>query len=657
MFIFATQDNYQKTQKHNIMKKNLFTIGFLALAVSLNAQVVCHVDAGGIFYVGENALVYNGGGVQTKGTGVYDIHGNVMVVGTTGDVLKTISPNSTGGNIVLRLNTPSAFTTSTYGQLYINGLTQGNITAIVDKEYRATKHGTYQQIAMPFSNKLISSLSTEFGKTFGNKRRSQNEILVYNNRNVVADNLNISANTPKNTAYYMLGSKNFDSSAPTSGTVYTVKGVPYANGVVETLTDAGLNTPFGSAGNGKNAYDERYNSYLQDNWDYLTNTSAPWSVATFGRNIYQFGNPYLTNLDLKYIGVTEAGATTDGNKLVQIKGIRFDSGNVVSNATGATYDTNAKFINFTDPGNVPTGDVGIVIKPMQVFVIKLKGNGLDAPDRKLSFDGLRRFKMTARQSAPYDVTAAKGTGKASTETVKQLGIVALDANGEELARTYYVVYPSAISGQTSNHTVQTTLGNGSVIGTYEEDAINGGYDSNVVNTYWLYINEANETDFLGKAIPLALYSDAIKSLKFEIRENADLLDDNVHVLSSGIGFYYKGQNGVISEIAQNQIVPVSGNEYSLYYGKASTLGTNSISKPSRTKVVYSQSTDNFMVRFDPEWKKADINVYDMSGKLIISQKDFTASKDFDILLPKMNTAYIVTAVSEKGDKISSKIVR
>lgn len=635
------------------------------MTLSLSAQVVCHVDSDGIFYVGENALVYNGGGVQTKGNGIYDIKGNVMIVGELGtSVFKTITSSggnkTDGGNFILRFNNPTTagIATSTYGQLYIQGLTQGQILATVDKEFLAKKHGTYQQIAMPFSNKLISSLSTELGKTFNNTRRSQNEVLVYNNRDVVADNLNVSSTTPKNTSYYMLGSKNFDAGAPTSGSVYTIKGVPYANGVIETLTDAGLNTPFGTNGNGINAYNEKYNSYLQDNWDYLTNPFAPWSVSTFGRNIYQFGNPYLTNLDLKFIGITESGTTNDGNELVQIRGIRFDSGNVVSDANGATYDTNAKFVNFTDPGNMPIGDVGVVIKPMQVFVIKLATNDEDATERQLNFDGLRRFKMTARQvGTDYSVTAARGATQASSGTVKQLGIIALDANGEELARTYYVVYPTAISGKTSNHTVQSTLGSGSIIGTYEEDAINGGYDMNLINTYWLYINEANETDFYGKAIPLALYSGAIKSLKFEIRENTELIDNNVHSLSSGTGFYYKGNNGVVAEIAQNQIIPVTGDEYSLYYGNSITLGTGSSSKPSRTQVVYSQSTDNFLVRFDPDWKKADINVYDMSGKQIISQKGVAAGKDFDIILPKSNAAYIVTAVSEKGEKISSKIVR
>jgi hypothetical protein len=34
-------------------------------------------------------------------------------------------------------------------------------------------------------------------------------------------------------------------------------------------------------------------------------------------------------------------------------------------------------------------------------------------------------------------------------------------------------------------------------------------------------------------------------------------------------------------------------------------------------VVYNPAISNYIVRFDPSWKKADIEVYDMSGKLYL----------------------------------------
>lgn len=651
----------------------------LSLWFTARSQVVVHVDPGATFYVGENALVYNGGGVQTKGNGIYDIHGNVMIEGDGSSVFRTLDAAGTGnktdgGNFILRLNDPANYSTSTYGQLYINGLTQsGNITAVVDKEFRTAKHGTYQQIALPFYNKTISSLSGTasqigtLGKTFTNVRYSKNEVLTWNNATAVSDNLSVSSTTPKGNTYYMLGSNNLDTgnppasmpaNAPTAnGAVYTLKGIPFTNGITETLVDAANNVNFGPTGNAINYYNERYNTYVEDDWDYQTNPSNPWSVPTFGRNIYQFGNPYFTNLDLGMIGITESGTTTDNNALSSIQGIRYDPGTVVSLSTGGTFSVGSKFINFTSGNPEPVGDVGLIVKPMQTFYIKLRNNNPEiASERTLNFDGLRRFKYTPRiNGTDYSVTART----AEQGSVKQLGVIGLDENGVELARTYYAVYPTAISGHTSQPTVQSILGNQNILGTYEENAETGGYDQNYINSYWLYINEANEVDFFGKAIPLALYNNAIKSLKFEVRENTQLIADGAHQLSSGIGFYYKAPNGEISEITQNQVIPVAGDEYSLFYGKSTgVLGTDGgATKPSRTMVVYSQAVDGFMVRFDPLWQKADVSVYDMSGKLVLSQKNVSADKDFILNLSKNNTAYIVTAISEKGEKISSKIIR
>lgn len=667
-----------KTQTHNTMRKILFTAALFALSLPVAAQVAVHIDPTGIFYVGENALVYNGGGLQTKGDGILDVRGNVMVQGNAADVLKTLDNAGTGnktdgGNIILRLNSPAnhsdAVNPSTYGQLLINGLAQGSISAVVDKEYRTAKHGTYQQIALPFHDKTISSLSGTgigtLGKVFSNARYSQNEVLVYNNATAVSDNLSTSATTPKGTAYYMLGSKNMDTGnppasmptvAPTAtGSVYTLKGVPFANGATEVLLNAAAGVNFGATGNAINYYNERYNSYHQDYWDASINPSNPWSAPTFGRNLYQFGNPYFTNLDLGMIGVVESGSVTDNNAIRAIQGISYNPGTVVTNSSG-TFAQGASVINFTNDGNPqPVGDVGLIIKPMQTFIMKLKNNDAEVGgDRTLSFDNLRRFKSTPRGNGTSYAPAAKNTNG----SIKQLGVIGLDENGTELARAYYAVYPSATTGHPTNSTTQYVLGNKNIIGTYEENAESGGYDMNYKDAYWLYINEANENDFLGKAVPLALYSNAIKSLKFEVRENAQLIQNGSHKLSTGIGFYYKAKNGNIEEVTQNQIVPVTGDEYSLFFGKVTgVLDVDATAKPSRTRVVYNPPSDKFVVRFDPDWKRADINIYDMSGKLILTEKNVSAEKDFEINLLKTNQAYIVTAVSDNGAKISSKIVR
>ncbi|MDG4652068.1 T9SS type A sorting domain-containing protein [Chryseobacterium arthrosphaerae] len=664
------------------MRKSLFAIGLLAVSYSVQAQnVLCHVDANATMYVSDGTLVYSGGGVQTRDNGLMEVHGNVMVVGTAADAFKTITSTgtdkTTGGNIVLKLNNPASFATSTYGQLYIDGLSESNITGIVTKEYRATSYGTtsnyFQPVALPFSGKAFNSLSSELGKTF-NIGRYSNPILKWDNENAVAiTNLNLTPTgvTWDAAGYYMLKVNNSDwnPSTPASGSVFNINGKPYAPylGAV-TLQNAGKsnigtsNVVFGVNGYGLNQYQERYYTYLDDSFEY---TNSPWA-GTFGQNWYQFGNPFLTNIDLSKIGYTESATGSDGNAVKNIWGVEYNPGTIVTLPNGSTYATGNKVVTFVSTGDgvaPAVGDVDlVVVKPMQTFKIKLRNNTVQT----LNFNTLRRFKSTARAAGiDYDVNAAKMTnanGKTNANSIKQLGVIGLDANGNELSRTYYVVSPDLTTGhQISPATSVQASAGVNIIGTFEE-SLNGGYDDNYKNSYWLYINEANENNFQGKNVKLKNYfMDKVKSYKFEIRENTELIPAGSHQLSSGIGFYYKAENGNLIEAKQGDVVPVTNEEANLYYGEPSniTLGLDK-NKPSisSTLVIYNPAISNYIVRFDPKWKKADIQVYDMSGKLVISKKAVETSRDFVIELDdSVKSSYVVKIVSDKGETVNTKILK
>ncbi|WP_326982135.1 T9SS type A sorting domain-containing protein [Chryseobacterium sp. MYb264] len=647
------------------MRKSLFAIGLLAAIGSVQAQnVLLHVDDAATTYVSKGTLVYNGGGLQMRGNGVIENHGNIMVSGSTTDSFKTITTGGTDkpegsvtANFVNRLNEPDAYSSAgvsnnyTYGQLYIAGIPQNNITGIVDQELRATNHGSYQQIGLPFYDKTASTLSTELGKTFTNVRNSKNEILSWNNATVVSQNVPITTKLGvgnPGTAYYMLGGNSLDLT-----TTKIVKGRPVSDESPSVLlTNAGSNVTFGTNGNNVNQYNEKYNTYLQDGWD---SPGGAWS-GTYGKNIYQYANPYLTNLDLSKIAFVESGVG-DGNNLTTIKGVRVDVVDVVTNAQG-TGSTSYKFISFA--GGEPIGDVEYtLVRPMGTFVVKLNDNTATGADATLNIGNLRRFNYTPRtDGTDYNVAAAKN---GSNNSVKQLGVIGLDANGKEVGRTYYVVYPNATTGHSTAAKSQVSAVSANVIGTFEE-APSGGYDYNYAGQYWLYINEANESNFKGKNIKLANYDlNKIKSYKFEVRENANLIDPGVHALSSGIGFFYKAQNGTVQEIKQGDVFPATTGEADLYYGEPDrVLATKPVeaTKPSRTMVVYNPEITDYVVRFDPNWKKADIEVYDMSGKLVISKKAVDASTDFVIELSKaIKASYVVKIVSDKGETVNTKILK
>lgn len=663
------------------MKKNLLAIGLLAIVGSVQAQtVLLHVGDTAKMYVSNGTLVYNGGGLQTRGSGNIDLHGNLMIEGNNStDVVRTLTAGAgavakpDGGNIVVRLNDLTNY--ASYGQLYINGFSQTALdNSVVSKEFKAKRHGVgnyFQQIAMPFSGKALSSLSTEMGKTFGTTRYTQNEILKWNNATVVSNHFtSLATVTSDPTGYYMLGSNNNNLNtelppatlatiAPTAtGSVFTLHGKPNATIAPITLVNAAAGVNFGSGGNALNQYNEKYYTYLQDNLEVTQGTGA-WS-ANYGRNMYQFGNPFFTNLDMSRIGYTESAAIGDGNAIENIWGITYDPGTVVTLSNGSTYATSPLTLTYDMITHVPAGDVTITIRPMQAFVLKLRNNN----PYDLNFNTLRRFSNVSRAAGTsYSVTASKNANN-TTGTLKQLGVIALDATGKELARAYYVVSPTAKTGHQNDATTSIQAGNssGNMIGTFEEHP-NGGYDMNYTGAYWLYINEANETNFLGKNVKLANYDFGVNnkavSYKFEIRENAELVPNNTHVLSAGVGFYYKGSDGVLHQAKQGEIIPISGAVSDLYYGQPDgALNTQDIKKPSRTMVVYNPAITDYIVRFDKNWKKADIQVFDMSGKLVISEKNVNTTSDFVIKLDgSIKNSYVVNIVGDNGEIVNTKILK
>ena len=74
-----------------------------------------------------------------------------------------------------------------------------------------------------------------------------------------------------------------------------------------------------------------------------------------------------------------------------------------------------------------------------------------------------------------------------------------------------------------------------------------------------------------------------------------------------------------------RISVLSDANFGLYYGKPAELVSQSqknaitaIQKPSATILAYDESIVAHKILFDPEWKKATVQVFDLSGRLIFS---------------------------------------
>ena len=638
------------------MKRNIITLGMLALGFLTKAQTndLTYVANGVDMSIAPELLysVYNGK-ITIVGTGKITNSGNVMISGNNPVFgFRTLTtaglPKTNGGNFILKMYDAN-LSNLRYGQLYIKSALQTNVTGIVDKEYKDNHHGSYQQIAMPFFGKKLSELSAELlspGHTFkfgaGNRanRYSGEAIMLYNNQYARFDDLPSTAVSYSSREYYILGTKNFNASAA----VKTIKGVPNA-------APSGLFIPaggwlssdvvFGTGGKNQNYYRERYNTYIQDEWEATT----PWT-GNFGKNILMLGNQFLTNLDL----INQLPHMTNND----ILGLRLDPGTVTTASSGGTQSTGAKHVTYS-AGGTPSGDVGLVIRPMQTFVLKFRNNNA----QNLYLYQGRRFAYTAR---PHVTTSVLARGSAGS--VKQLGVIALDEHGNELGRTYYVVYPEAQTGKPATYSTQVAAGSENIIGTFEEKP-SGGIDEELQNSYWLYINEANQSDFKGKEIPLKIYSDKVRALKFEVRENAVEVPDSQEKFRNGQSFYISKGNDLVT-VGHNKTIAINSatdNSFGLFYGKPSgyndASSAGNVAKPSATVVAFDEATKEYKIFFDPAWNTAKVEVYDLSGRLIYSKdKVDTKAGEFTLSLPSGNRAtYVVKAVSETGSVFSQKIIK
>ncbi|MFC2450244.1 MAG: T9SS type A sorting domain-containing protein [Flavobacteriaceae bacterium] len=642
------------------MKRSILTLGMLALGFLTKAQTTDNTYvANGVEMTIAPEVIYSviDGRMTIVGTGKITNSGNVMLVNGNEDkggfrtLTTTGLPKTDGGNFILKMYDAN-LSNLRYGQLYIaNHGTQAPITGVVDKEYKDNHHGSYQQIALPFVDKKLSELSAELlspGDNFkfgggGNRanRYSGEAIMLYNNAYARFDDVwatQKTDNTFTNYGYYILGTKKFNASAA----VKTVRGVPQAQAPGVGVSSSWLRSDvvFGTGGKNQNYYRERYNTYIQDEWEATT----PWT-GNFGKNLYMFANPFLTNLD--YINQLPQMTNND------ILGIRLDPGTVTTASGGGTQSTGAKQVTYDLLGN-PAGDVGLVIKPMQTFVLKFRNGNF----HNIFFHNMRRFAYTAR---PY-LTSPSVLSRGSAGSLKQLGVIALDEHGNELGRTYYVVSPNAQTGKPTTYSTQVAAGSQNIIGTFEEKPA-GGIDEELQNSYWLYINEANQSDFKGKEIPLKIYSDKVRALKFEVRENAVEVPDSQEKFRNGQSFYISKGNDLVT-VGHNKTIPVSAsdNSFGLFYGKPSgynDVSAANVAKPSATVVAFDEATKEYKIFFDPAWNTAKVEVYDLSGRLIYSKDKVDAKAgEFTLSLPSGNRAtYVVKAVSETGSVFSQKIIK
>ena len=656
------------------MKKNLLTLSLVGVCAFVNAQLT-YVGNGALVHIQDKALVYSGGGVKLYGNAKVNTIGDFMVVTTSQSF--EVAPTA---DFRLKYSSPSV-----YGQLYIKGMPQANITGKVNKEYVDVKHGNTgrQQVALPFYNYSITDLQASLPHiNVANSaltvtgRFNKRSVFKWNNTTAAFDQLT-TALTPtvvgKPSDYYILSRRLYDGTevwnptlvaenpnanlqgyVPSSASdLYAAnsmkkifKGVPVSDlntADTEVTLSGAFNGSFGTNGAAKNAYNEIYNTYVDDPF-----VTTKWS-ADYGKNLYQHGNPYLTNIDLSLVKIGTL-STDDENAISNINGISYyTSGIENSFPAGSTYTSTSAVVRTFDPNGIVNGGLAndLVIKPMQEFMIKLTDN----TSQTLKFSKTRRFAQTARPEAtPNSVTARVSSAAVVT---KQLGVVLYDANDTEIGRTFYIVNNEAVSGfSPENARMQATTGSTSIY--TKEEQLSGGADVNA--NYNLFINEANEVDFSGKEIPLVVNNANAAKLKFFLIEGGKLVEDKGN-LSNGKSFYYSN-NGTLTKIKSGDTFSLTNTNftYGLFYEQpAGVLGTSELLKG---QTIVSKKDQGYVVKFNKNLKQADIEVYSSVGQLLHSAKKVSTYDDYKLPLDNVtNGVYIVKIKSNDGEIVTKKVIK
>lgn len=654
-----------------IMKKNLLTLGALALGFSLNAQVLTYVGKGALVTLQNETLVYSGGGVElgagdASSKAVVNNMGDIMVVGAGTDVFKVAAD----ADFRLQFD-ETAVAKDVYGQLYIANIPQGNISGTVNKDFIAdANNGTTgrQQTALPFHNFTMAQLKDAIGNYLQTTNTTLNSagrfnyasVFRWNNKVARFDQLtdaNSAVSVGNPTDYYIQPRRN------SAGTIMwdaanqkrTFAGTPVSDVSGKTqsiLLQTSTIGSYGINGNAKNYYYERYNSYLHDPFEVGGGAGVPAWAPNYGKNLSQFGNPFLTNIDLANIVNDTDG---DSSSLTNVQGIAYYGDNDLNwyyasqsgaaGYTGTVYDSGTAVVVTTSGGAFAAGDINkLLIKPMKEVMVKFT----DTTVPSLNFNPTRRFAQTARTASYAGVSTAKTASSIPADkVVKQVAVVLYNSTGNEVGRTYYAVSPSAVTGASTEAKLQGYVSNYAVY--TKEEQVSGGAD--LSQPQQLYINEANEVNFLGKEVPLMVNFNDAAEMKFEVYEAGKKVDR----LSTGKSFYIKKDNA-ITQINDGDTMKVAGTSFGLYYGQPEgVLGTSDTLKG---QTVVAKKDADWVVRFSSNWKTADIEVYSAAGQLIHSKKKVSTSSDY--LIPfnnNVNGLFLVKATSEAGEVVTKKIVK
>ena len=677
----------------------------LALSFSATAQDLTYVGDASKFYVETGALVYSGGNwvLDSNIKETIENKGNIMIVG---DYKKGTKANaaSDGKEFV---NVWTA--TNDYGQVQIlssKGITDALMT--VQRPAAPTSYfGGSFPISFPFKDQVNYVMTafglptTSFKGTCGidvNCGPSRYDMTMHkwNNSKIQGDAVVSGANF-KAGDYYFLNLRPAAGLQPYMTGVINYKGTPspvaYASTGIASVIPSMTESAFSDLGYNDwktkvNPYNEKYESYM----GYVNSTNK-----YTGKNIYRFGNPYTSNLDLTavdginaWLRITNAGgnrtlkqATTD--LLIKDFNItkRTPSYDVLWNPANGSTNVNADYYSAKFDGTNWVGNPeALYIRPLETFNLNFPlldptklGSRIVHLDVNFT-DFHKTFVYPAVVTDPIQI-APKNAVMAKTASVTRRSAQAVSAgNAANIALNSDGFYQAEVFLVKDNLVEAAPV---YLVGTnYSDISANAAQSNNKLFLYGMNadgtanlqiqksFSEFNSDTYIGKPLSLGLTgltSGESYELRFNLYEGS--IFTNVKDLTSGAFYIKDNKNNTVKQISADQSYNFTADSnamagrFDFYWKEVSVGGTGGTlaTANSNTKgvtVIYKDG-ETRKVRFESIAPKANIQVYNMAGRLVDSMDNVSTSQDYTLRL-SLNGVYLVRVSYANGDVRTVKTI-
>lgn len=640
------------------MKKNLFLIAAFSGFVFSQAQVATAFVKGNTkVKVKQNTLFYVGGDVKVGNYTNNDKVSNEGNIRVTGNFINqnTASDGRNGKNFVNEYVKGSQGSQSHYGQLIIDNSIDDKVRGRIQGDLQLATTFAYHPISLPFSEYTVKDLvrdafdlanATFPGSTSNNgsydKNRFKNPVFLWNNTDFTFDHL-AEGYVLEAGKYYAVNTQ-FQSelNAKRDG-VTNYYGTPMAKDI--SFQVSGYEVPNKMD---KNKWGELYGTYISDftlampeGWN--TNFRESNNVVNdknFGNNIFWFGNPYTSNISLAKSSFVEGIIA-----ISQPTQNEYD----FKSRKGEARGTNGN-LGYTADG---TGDASaIAVRPYHTFVVK--ANLAKGQTKTFTFkQDMKTFEFSSA-TAP-NMVLKRGD---NTPVVYQAGMDIYDAEGNDTNSRFYVVAGDIYEAENKGKGIELNNINfdDALLGAYTlQEKEDGSVAENLAQNR-VYINGVN-FDYVGKPIQVVFNAPEAGKFSFKTRLNETLEN-------SKYNFYFEDKKeGVVKKVTPDFEYSFTANgketdRFVMYWMQTpSQLAPKEIEEVRTPQTIVFKDFDTHKVRFDSDWKSADVYVYSINGQLLYADKKVNTQNDYTLKLGNSTGVYVVKAVADNGEEVTKKIIK